>query len=197
MFFRAALNDSTLPGLYIPPSTKTAFLMPTLEHEAVPTIKDDGADFACLPLAPHLASKSIRIPSSAIDSIVIPRVSPLKSVGEGALASVIHIWEGTVVSFDEVAGVMDVRLDDRTGIVASHFAVIGLEWVVDQDKELVEPGAIFYWTLYKEIKRGAISNAEEIRFRRLPNWTKAQLDNVAVEAENLARRFSPAKRCAE
>jgi hypothetical protein len=197
MFIRAPLNDSTLPGLFTPASTTSAFFVPMMDGGIFPRIDDNRSEFAHLENDSSKARKSVKMPSSAVEFISIPRVSALKSVREGALASVIHIWEGTVVSVDVGAGVMDVRLDDRSGAVASHFAEISLEWVVDQDKELVEPGAIFYWTLYKEIKRGSISNAEEIRFRRLPNWTKVQLDNVTTEAANLAKKFSPAKRLAE
>lgn len=101
----------------------------------------------------------------------------------------IQIWEGRVVSVDRKKGIMEVLLSAKFGEVPDHTGEISLEWVVEQDAGLVVPGAIFYWTLYKETKRGSISNSQELRFRRLPSWSRTQIENMRVEAEKILARI--------
>jgi hypothetical protein len=90
---------------------------------------------------------------------------------------------------------MNVILVDKTGCVPDHEATIELEWVAPQDKDLVKPGAIFYLSLYREISRaGSVRNSEEIRFRRLPSWSKGDLARIQTQAEELlASRFTQSK----
>lgn len=112
-----------------------------------------------------------------------------------AHAAVIHVWEGVVLSVDD--GAMVVKLEDRSGNLPPHQAEISLEWVVDQDKDLVQPGAVFYWSIFKETRRGSIRNAEEIRFRRLPSWSKAQIAKIAQDAQMLRSKIRAPKKIDE
>ncbi len=97
-----------------------------------------------------------------------------------------QIWEGRVL--DVSRNSMHVLLTAKIGNVPDHVADIALQWVHDQDIPLVRPGAIFYWVLYKETTRGTIKNSEDFRFRRLPNWTKGQVDEVKADAKRLLSR---------
>lgn len=90
----------------------------------------------------------------------------------------LQIWEGTVINVDYPEQVMHVMLDAKMGQTPRHAAEIELEWVTDQDEDLVVPGAVFYLTLYKETKRGSINNSQELRFRRRPSWSKPQLNQI-------------------
>ena len=100
----------------------------------------------------------------------------------------IQLWEGKVLDVNTKSGTMDVYLSAKIGNSPDHTAEINLEWVHAQDSDLVRPGAIFYLTLYKETKRGSISNSEELRFRRLPSWSKSQIERVKLEASRLLAR---------
>lgn len=100
----------------------------------------------------------------------------------------IQLWEGKVLDVDSRSGTMNVYLSAKIGNSPDHTAEINLEWVHAQDLDLVRPGAIFYLTLYKETKRGSISNAEELRFRRLPSWSKSQIERIKLEASRLLAR---------
>lgn len=111
---------------------------------------------------------------------VVERILPVKV---GPLATVIQIWEGIVSNVDLEQNQMTVKLNDRQGIVPSHTAQIGLDWVVRQDMDLVRPGAVFYWTIYKETKTTTIRHSQEIRFRRLPNWTSKQVATIYSKAD--------------
>jgi len=75
------------------------------------------------------------------------------------------------------------------GQVPRHSAEIDLEWVSDQDKDLVRPGAVFYLTLFKRTKRGSVENAQELRFRRRPSWSLNQLKRIEESAPSLAAKM--------
>ncbi len=97
----------------------------------------------------------------------------------------LQIWEGTVLEIDRAVGAMDVVLDAKIGQMPGHTAQIDLEWVSEQDQELVRPGAVFYLTLFKRTTRGSVENSQELRFRRRPSWTAAQLKQVEEDAATL------------
>lgn len=100
-------------------------------------------------------------------------------------AAPIAIWEGEVKSVDNNARMMYVYLRSKLGKFEDHSAEISLEWVTMQDQDLVQPGAVFYWTLYKETRRGSIKNSQELRFRRLPNWSRSLVDRIREESNKL------------
>lgn len=101
----------------------------------------------------------------------------------------LQIWEGGVVDVDHDAHVMHVILDAKIGQMPKHTGEIDLEWVSPQDKDLVRPGAVFYLTLFKRTKRGSIENAQELRFRRRPSWSTAQLKQVDEDAAMLLSKM--------
>jgi hypothetical protein len=86
-----------------------------------------------------------------------------------------QIWEGTVLKIDRSAGVMHVVLEAKIGQMPRHTGEIGLEWVAEQDEDLLRPGAVFYLTLFKSTQRGSVRNSQELRFRRRPSWSAARL----------------------
>lgn len=135
--------------------------------------------------------------SSFFNEVDVPAISQMKPLHEGALATVIQIWEGVILSVDFERGIMTVKLTDRGGLIGDHTADIELQWVSNQDRDLLRPGAVFYWTMFKETKRGSVSNSQEIRFRRLPSWTKRQLAIMHEDALELSTKFSTTTRIAD
>lgn len=121
--------------------------------------------------------------------VELPRIASYGQVEELPHTTPIQIWEGKVLEVDEKAGTIQVRLSAKLGNVEDHTGEIDLEWVAEQDRDLVKPGAIFYWTLFKETKRGSIKNSQELKFRRLPSWSKSQLARVRDQAEMLWNRL--------
>ena len=121
--------------------------------------------------------------------VVSPMPIPLPS-GAGVLDSKpIQIWEGVVLATDPERAVMDVRLNAKLGKLPEHTATISFEWVHDQDRELVKPGAVFYLTVFRKLSRGSIQNSQEIRFRRLPSWSNADIRRLQTAADALASRM--------
>ena len=90
----------------------------------------------------------------------------------------IEIWEGKVLDVDNAGQSMKVSLSAKMGKYADHTAEIDFEWIAEQDMDLVRPGAIFYWILYKETRHGSIRNSQELRFRRFPTWSKHQIKRM-------------------
>jgi len=102
--------------------------------------------------------------------------------------SPLQIWEGRVLCIDHENKSMEVRLSAKMAQMPDHTGEISLEWVSEQDMDLVRPGAVFYLSLYKRLlgpHRGTVENAQELRFRRQPNWTKNQLKQVDIDAQML------------
>jgi hypothetical protein len=166
--------------------TDSAFKMPNADDKSVLTRV----------IPNHLDSYMLKNNSTAMYedisdvNVRVPAISQVSKVSEGALAAVLQIWEGTVVSVNAEKQVMSVKLTDRAGLIPTHTGDIDLEWVAPQDMDLVKPGAVFYWTIYKETKRGTIKNSEEIQFRRLPNWTKKQVEQLYKDADAFLAAFA-------
>ena len=100
-------------------------------------------------------------------------------------ASPLQIWEGRVLTVNSEKNSMDVLLSAQMSPMPDHTGEIDLQWVSEQDLDLVKPGAVFYLTLYKRTKRGSVENSQELRFRRVPNWTRKQLQQVQNETKML------------
>lgn len=118
---------------------------------------------------------------------VLPKLirEPRESSHEDAV--VVQLWEGTVITVSEES--FRASLHPKMGQFDDHAGNISFEWVMEQDLDLVKPGAVFYLTLYKGRRiGGTIINAQELRFRRLPAWTAEQVEKVNVlAAEILAK----------
>lgn len=116
----------------------------------------------------------------------VPKKSFVGDVNANSMP--IQIWEGTVVNVDIENGLMRVLLDAKMGDIPRHTGEIDLEWVSDQDKDLVVSGAVFYLTLFKR-SRPSVENAQELRFRRRPSWSASQLKQVAEDAATLSSKM--------
>lgn len=103
----------------------------------------------------------------------------------------IQIWEGTVIEVDHANRNMKVMLDAKMEEIPKHTGEIDLEWVAEQDEDLVRPGGVFYLTLFKRTKRGSIENVQELRFRRRPSWSTEQIKQVNKDAEMLLSKMKP------
>lgn len=93
-------------------------------------------------------------------------------------------WEGVVTEVRDAD--FDVLLHDLTDRSrARESATIPLEEVSDCDKRLVQPGGVFYWSIGYELRAGSKRRFSDIRFRRLPAWTQADIAAVQRETDEL------------
>lgn len=102
----------------------------------------------------------------------------------------LEVWEGTVIAVDRAAGVMRVVLDAKIGQMPRHTADIDIDDVSAQDYDLMLPGAVFYLTLYKRTVP-SVENVQELRFRRRPSWSAAQLRQIEKDASAFLSKMRP------
>jgi hypothetical protein len=85
-----------------------------------------------------------------------------------------HQWEGTVL--ERLADGFRARLCDLSGTTPDEYADFPLVSVSDDDVPLILPGGIFHWFVgYRIEASGQHTTWSQIRFRRLPRWSKREL----------------------
>ncbi len=84
-----------------------------------------------------------------------------------------------------------VRLVDLTGDRPEEEMELEKRELSDFDLELLETGAIFYWTIGYRLRlpRGARERVSQIRFRRLPAWSRSEISAAEARAERLAHEL--------
>lgn len=94
-------------------------------------------------------------------------------------------WEGTVQTVegeDIVAVLRDLTEPARP----DEEVTIGIDEVSPDDRALVSPGAIFYWSIgYRTSRFGQVERVSAIRFRRLPAWSKRDIRRIEERTREL------------
>ncbi len=94
-------------------------------------------------------------------------------------------WEGLVT--DVGTDSFWAELTDLTDSTkANEVAEILLAEISPEDRPLLVPGCVFYWSIGYEISRGGqIENRSVIRVRRNPLWSKLQLERMKKAGKDL------------
>ncbi len=95
----------------------------------------------------------------------------------------IQKWEGYVIDADDE--VFRARLIPLKGEGCEQEAEIFLSEITDEDREMLQPGAVFYWSIGYLEKPSGTMRASIIRFRRLPTWTAQELTAAETKATEL------------
>lgn len=94
-------------------------------------------------------------------------------------------WEGVVCYVNGDSFV--AKLTDLTRGGPDEEAEFPLDEISEEDRKLVKPGAVFYWNIgYHDLHRGQRIRSSLIRFRRLPAWTKKEIESARKEAERIS-----------
>lgn len=97
-------------------------------------------------------------------------------------------WEGVVLECRDESFL--ARLTDLTEEGPTEEVELSLSDVPREDLDLVELGAVFYWSIgYRDEVGGGRSRSSTLRFRRLPLWSKQELEAAAERAAGIARVF--------
>ncbi|MBI2393098.1 MAG: hypothetical protein HYV09_26170 [Deltaproteobacteria bacterium] len=115
-----------------------------------------------------------------------PSVVPMPQLRVGAdRFDLRQQWEGTVQAIegeDVVAVLRDLTDPSRP----EEEVTIGLDEVSPDDRPLVSPGAIFYWSIgYRTSPFGQVERVSAIRFRRLPAWSKRDIRRIEERTREL------------
>jgi hypothetical protein len=93
-------------------------------------------------------------------------------------------WEGTVdYNYDST---FFARIVDRTSSGPDEEAEFDIDEVSRGDRELLAPGAIFYWSVgYRDSSSGTRSRTSLLTFRRLPAWTDEEMRQAQKRADEI------------
>jgi hypothetical protein len=95
-------------------------------------------------------------------------------------------WQGYVLGVTDIF--LYVRLVDLNRVGIDEETEIPIEEISEDDKELIKPGAIFYWNIgYLDSYGGQRSRVSVIRFQRLPSWSREEIDAAKREAGRLQK----------
>jgi hypothetical protein len=132
------------------------------------------------------------LPSGAVplSATLRPRM-PTVTKGNGPSLQIRQLWEGTVTELRDDGFV--ATLSDRTKPSnPDEQAVFEFEYVEvsDDDRHLISPGSVFYWTIGTErTPAGQVKNVSSVEFRRSPAWTRGALANASTRASHLKGWF--------
>lgn len=97
---------------------------------------------------------------------------------------VLQKWEGIVL--DVLPDSFTARLIDLTLEGSDEEAEFALEEIDEGDKDLLKPGAVFYWNIGYSDSPSGRARVSIIRFRRLPVWRSEELERAKRDAERLS-----------
>lgn len=162
-----------------------------------PSAADELLDPAVTPWRPELPERDEGVPMAdegpSPVSYSPPRLLPVQpnvDASEAPREALIPLqrWEGVVLDVEDTSFV--VRLVDTAGENADEEVTLPKGELCEFDLELLEPGAILYWTIgYRRTVRGVRERVSRIRLRRLPAWTESQLRDAKERASVLAREL--------
>jgi len=117
------------------------------------------------------------------DEEITPVLYPNVPVPQSRFVS-LQKWEGAIQQISEDSFIAIVY--DKTQFGADEEVEISTDEVSEGDLDLLRPGAIFYWNIgYHDSLTGQRTRASIIRFRRLPVWSKDEIDAAKREAERV------------
>ena len=157
------------------------------------------SDNRTIPMLPPYYVEFDRSPNTVKGEILPSACAPIKSpkvslVPDSHLPAgrftVLQSWEGVVESVSDAE--FSAILTDRTNRDnPEEEVVIEIEEISADDRKLVKPGAVFYWSIcYKDAPGEPRRRVSQIRFRRLPLWSQRDIDQAAHRASEVAAMFS-------
>ncbi|MGQ0553777.1 MAG: hypothetical protein ACT4PU_11235 [Planctomycetota bacterium] len=118
----------------------------------------------------------------AIDTLKAGTEVAAKRQGVSCSWNVLQRWEGIVVEVLEERIVAELA-DLAEPQAALEVATIPVDEISPRDRELLEVGASFYWSIFYETAvNGQLRRMSEIRFRRLGTWSASSIDFIRDQA---------------
>ena len=91
-------------------------------------------------------------------------------------------WVGHVIEIKN--NQFKARLEDLTQPGTSELGLFDIEDTFDE-KEMIKLGAIFYFSIGYEVRRGQYTKQRFLRFQRLSEWTVTDYDNAIDRAARI------------
>lgn len=98
-------------------------------------------------------------------------------------------WEGYVTEIDVRKNTFTAKLIDLIDNRNVEIAEFSLEEVEEEDRNMIELGAVFYWNIgYYEAPDGR-HRTSLIRFRRMPGWREQDIQSAKKIADNISSQL--------
>lgn len=158
---------------------------------------DDGDDLFSVsqsrspqPIRRPTSERPSVYPTSAVDSDTLEERNRAELHPSSAFVA-LQEWEGHVVEVDKDNAVFTAQITDMTNRKTSETeeAEFPISDLTDSDLELLQPGAIFRWSIGYQRDHGTKRRISQIVFRRLPQWRASDLAAAALQAETLAGKI--------
>ncbi len=123
-----------------------------------------------------------------MQKVPVPVFEPIKETPQ-VLFALKRSWEGYVLEIYEDGFL--ARLVDPQDQHPDEEAEFSFDEINDYDRELIEHGAVFYWSVgYRRSPSGSNERASSIHFRRLPAWSKEELKAAKDYGKRLSQKFN-------
>ena len=169
-----ALSSLALNGedTFVAPSSEAGYYLDHIDERLTTASTDDTNELVQ------------RIRPSTVKSQATAAVVPFPAFPEShERFRIVQQWEGTVTEIG--AKSFTARLRDLT--VPDHpeeQAVFSADEIDENDRELLQVGAVFYWSMgYHHDASGTRRLSNDLRFRRLPRWTRTDVDRLVEQSE--------------
>ncbi|MCL2725125.1 MAG: hypothetical protein FWD69_11875 [Polyangiaceae bacterium] len=130
-------------------------------------------------------AQSVAEPRKSVVRIPVPSEQPYRF-------ELRQQWEGVVTHVDKDDNdELTVVLRDLTHPEQPDSeAVVSMDEVSPDDLVLVQPGAVLYWSIgYETTTTGERKRVSRIRFRRLPAWTRRDINRINARVAELDELF--------
>lgn len=115
----------------------------------------------------------------------IPYLKPIKTQSKFIA---LQKWEGFVLDVGEET--FTARLVDLKNRGIEEEAEIYITEITEEDYPLLKPGAVFYWSIgHFDHYSGQRFNTGMIRFRRLPGFSRREIDLAQKKAQEIRQLF--------
>ena len=131
------------------------------------------------------------VSSGSEDTILDYPVRPLPEPLKGNF-KLLQFWEGIVSSIDDNREEFIARISDKSDPAnADEEITLSMDEVDPNDMPLLAPGAVFYWSIgYADYPGRPRTRESRIKFRRLRQWTRLELNVAEEQGKQLADFFA-------
>ncbi|MBU1170506.1 MAG: hypothetical protein KKD44_13165 [Proteobacteria bacterium] len=101
----------------------------------------------------------------------------------------LQLWEGRITQINN-EDFSAIIVDKTHPEFNDELVTIDIEEITPAELSLLQIGAVFYWSIgYADYPGRGRSRESKIRFRRLPGWTKKELNRAIESGKKLAAYF--------
>lgn len=181
-------------------ATRLAFVLGTprsaeafTERSTVPTADPISPQDGLKAPIPDTQSTTVNSEETSVASSasLSPVPSPIKLVVPPPLTisterfNLLQLWEGVIEEVRDDA-ILVTLIDQTNRNYPEEEAEISIAEIPEGDRYLVQLGAVFYWSIgYKEGPGQPRERVSRIRLRRLPAWSKRDIESARANAQEL------------